>query len=312
MKLRFLAISFIIFFSIFSLAALSQSVGVSPVRINLGEVERGSIKLVNFYVISPSEETLLVKLEPERSNLDSVGRYFVTNLSEEDVTSWIKLINNPVELRPVNKTLKTIGGLIRGQREISFLIEIPNNSEPGYHAIDIKPVPLESPEITAPVGGRVIAVVSVKVLFDIIGNALRRGIILDTETGNYIGDRLEINNYFQNTGTVTISASGTQKIYDKEGNLKEVLLLAKQYVKPKEIKVFKGLLPTTRLPLEDYDVYTVIDYTSGKAEKSSTITLTTPPPTALALKAEEELFIPLLIIIIIVIFVISVIIYRRT
>ena len=312
MKFRFLTIFIIIFFVIFSLPSLSQSVGVSPVRINLGEVEGGSTKLVNFYIISPSEKTLLVKLEPERPNLDSIGKDFITNLSEEDISPWIKVINNPVELRPVNETLKTTGGLIRGQREISFLIEIPNNSEPGYHVIDIKPVPLESPETTAPVGGRVVAVVSVKVLFDIIGNALRRGIILDTETGNYIGDRLEINNYFQNTGTVTISASGTQKIYDKEGNLKEVLFLSKKYIKPREIKAFRGLLPTTGLSLGDYDVYTVIDYTTGKAEKSSTITLTTPPPTILAVKAGEEIFIPLLIIIIIVIFVISVIIYRRT
>ncbi len=312
MKFRFLIIFFIIFFVIFSIPSLSQSVGVSPVRINLGELKGGSTKLVSFYVISPSEKTLLVKLEPERSNLDSIGKNLITNLSEEDISSWIKIINNPVELRPTNETLKTTGGLIRGQREISFLVEIPNNSEPGYHAIDIKPVPLESPEATAPVGGRVVAIVSVKVLFDIIGNALRRGIILDTETGKYVGDKLEINNYFQNTGTVTISASGTQKIYDKEGNLKEVLFLSKQYLKPKEIKVFRGLLPTTGLSLEDYNVYTVIDYTTGKAEKSSTITLTAPPPTALAAKAEEEIFIPLLIIIIIVIFVISVIIYRRT
>ncbi|NIO44781.1 MAG: hypothetical protein GTN36_04485 [Candidatus Aenigmarchaeota archaeon] len=312
MKLRFLIIFLFVFFAIFSIPSLSESVGVSPVRINLGEVERGSTKLVNFYVISPSEKTLLVKLEPERSSLDSIGKYLITNFSEEDISPWIKIINNPVELRPANETLKTTGGLIRGQREISFLIEIPNNSESGYHAINIKPVPLESPETTAPVGGRVVAVVSVKVLFDIIGNALRRGIILDTETGNYVGDRLEINNYFQNTGTVTISATGTQKIYDKGGNLKEVLFLGKKYIKPKEIKVFKGFLPTTGLSLGDYDAYTVIDYTTGKAEKSSIITLTTPPPTALAVKAEEGLFIPLLIIIIIVIFVVSVIIYRRT
>ena len=62
----------IIFFTILtsiSLAQRSFTVGVSPGKVDLGKVEKGSTKLVNFYIITPSEETLLVKLEPERISL---------------------------------------------------------------------------------------------------------------------------------------------------------------------------------------------------------------------------------------------------
>jgi len=309
MKFSFLTLFFIIIFVIFSVASLSQNVGVSPGKMDLGKVEAGSTKLVTFYIITPSEESLLVKLEPERVNLDFIGNNIINNFSEEDITSWVKVINNPVELEPINETLKTTGGIIRGQREISFLIEIPKDAESGHHAIDIKPVPQEPPETIAPVGGKVVAITSIRILFDIIGTALRRGIILDTEAGKHVNNRLEIKTYFQNTGTVTISASGTQRIYNKTGKLIKELYLGKKYVKPKEIKVFTGFLPTKELNLGDYHTYTIIDYKTGKAEKSSIIELT--PPTALVIKGEEGMFIPLLLIIILVIFVISVIIYRR-
>ncbi len=131
MKVCSSIVFFILFFAIFSVTTFSSTVGVSPGKIDLGNVERRSTKLVNFYIITPSNETLLVKLEIERVNLDNIEDKIISNLSEEDITSWVKIMNNPVELKPTNNTLKTVGGLIKGQKQISFLIEIPKNAEPG-------------------------------------------------------------------------------------------------------------------------------------------------------------------------------------
>jgi len=304
MKFSSLTIFFIIFFAIFSVTSLSQDIGVSPGKVDIGKVEKGSTKLVNFYIITPSEETLLVKLEPERVNLDAIGNKIINNLSEEDMSSWVKIINNPVELKPINTT-----GVIKGQRQIGFLIEIPKNAEPGYHLVNIKPTPLMTSETIGPIGSRVVAIIPVKVLLDVIGNVIRRGVILDVETGNYVGNKLEINTYFQNTGTVTISASGTQRFYDKNGELIKEISLGSLYIEPKGIKVFKGFLSKEEISLGDYNVYTVINYKTGTAEKSSLITIPSPP-TALVTRA-EEVFIPLLVIIVVIVFVVSVIIYRR-
>ena len=167
MKISLLATFFIIFSvlsSIISFAAGSFNVGVSPGTLDLGNLEAGSTKLVDFYIITPSEEALLVKLEAEKGNLDFFSRPsykdFIYNYSEEDATPWVKVINNPVEIRPSNETLRATGGLIRGKEQISFLIDIPKNAEPGYHMLYIKPIPSASSETVGVIGSRVVALVS--------------------------------------------------------------------------------------------------------------------------------------------------------
>lgn len=316
MKISSLTIFFVIFFVLFSIisfAAKSFNVGVSPGILNLGDLKLDSTKLVDFYITTPSEETILVKLEPEKGNLDFFNKpdykNLIYNYSEEDATFWVKVINNPVEIKPSNETLKTLGGVIKGREQISFLIDVPKDAEPGYHLFYIKPIPSIPSESIGAVGGRVVAVTAVGVLLNIPGYALRKGTILDIETGNYVGNSLELKTYFQNTGTITISASAIQRIYDENGEIIKELYSGKTYVKPKEIKTFLTFLPTAGLSLKDYNVFTIVEYTTDKAEKSSVIKLISPPPTALAAKREEVLLIPLLIII--SIFVVFIIIYRR-
>jgi hypothetical protein len=105
----------------------------------------------------------------------------------------------------------------------------------------------------------------------------------------------------------TVSTTGTQKIYDKGGNLIKEINLEKSYISPKEIKTFRGFLKTNDLPLGDYYVHTAIDYKTGVAEKNSVITLT--PPTALAIEEGGNIT---WIILILIIVIISIIIYRQT
>lgn len=307
MKFGSIALVFVLFSAVFAQISFGQglNVGVSPGSIDLGEVEAGSTKLVDFYIITPSEETILVQLEPEKV-LDK--RFIGENSSEEDITPWVKIIDNPVELEPNNETLQTVGGFIKGQRQVSFLIEIPESSEPGNHVLSIKPVPIASSGSIGNVGSRVVSITSIKVFFDVIGNALRKGLILDIQQGNYNGKNLEINNYFQNTGTVSIYADGIQKIYDSDGNLVRESKLEKILVKPKEIKNFKGYFPVDEIESEDYEVYTVIDYKTGTAEKGSSIKIA--PPTAMFASSEESSPL-LLIVLIIIIFVASIIVYKR-
>jgi hypothetical protein len=306
MKFGLLVMAFFIFSAFLINISFAQNfnVGVSPGSIDLGYVEKGSTKLVDFYIITPSEETLLVKLEPERV-LDS--SFVNSNSSEEDVIKWINIINNPVELKPNNETLQTLGGLIKGQRQVSFLIEIPENAEPGEHIVSIKPVPSAYSEATSPVGSVIVAITSIKIFFDVIGDAVRNGVILDVQVGNYNGNQLELNTYFQNTGTVTLYVDGNQKIYDKDGNLVKELNLEKMFVKPKEIKTFKTFMPVDEINLEDYDVYTVIDYKTGEAEKISSIKIA--PATALLVSSESSPV--MLIVIILIIFIATIVVYRK-
>ncbi|MFH0929008.1 MAG: hypothetical protein V1818_01475 [Candidatus Aenigmatarchaeota archaeon] len=308
MKLRSLAVT-ALFFSLLMLSnrafsAPNYNVGVSPGSIDLGEVEAGTTKVVDFYIVTMSEETMLVRLDPETVIFDTVP--FKNNFSEENMLSWINIIDNPVELEPKYETLQTLGGSINSHRQVSFLINIPDDAEPGYHMIKMKPVPLATREEIGSVGSMVVAVTSVKVMFNVAGDPVRKGTILDVETGSYREGSVEMKTYFQNTGTVTISANGNQKIYDKEGKLVGTINLGKTYIAPKEIKTFRGTLKTADLPPEEYNVYTVIDYTTGKAEKSSSIELS--PATSLAIEQGGDMT---LLFLILIVLIVSIIIYRR-
>jgi hypothetical protein len=169
-------------------------------------------------------------------------------------------------------------------------------------------VPSASSDTIGPVGSVVVAITSIKVLFDVIGDAVRNGVILDVQTGNYNGRNLEMNTYFQNTGTVTLYVDGTQKIYDKDGNLVKEMNLEKMFVSPKEIKTFKSYMPIGSIDSEDYDVYTVIDYRTGQAEKSSSIKIA---PTAAVLVSAESSSSLVLVAIMLIIFAAAVLVYRK-
>ena len=296
--------------SISAMAAQSYTVGVSPGTVNLGNMDRETTKMVDFYVTTPSDETLLVRLEPQRGDIEffekSSYREYIGNCSEEDATSWIRVINNPVEIKPDSGTAASSG--IRGKELISFLLDVPEGAEPGFHIIYVSPLPSTPSETIGDVGSRVVAVTSLGVLVNVSGNAIRRGTILDVETGSYVGNRAELKTYFQNTGTVTVSAKVTNRIYNESGVVKE-LTSETQFVKPKEIRTFTTYIPSD-VAKDSYEVYTQADYKTGSTEKSSSIDLTSV--SAMAVAPGEEEGVPLIpLIAIAIVIVISVIIYRR-
>jgi hypothetical protein len=309
--MRLFALFFI--FSILLLTSISLAaeliVGVSPPVLNLGEIERGTTKIVKFYLVTPSSEPLLVSLQSEKGNLDFFTRdeykNILFNYSEEEVSGWVEFLKNPVELAPSNETLQTKGGVIKGWREISFLLNVPKNAEPGYHLVRINPYPSVPSEVLGQAGARVVAITSLSVLFNVPGDARREGLILDVVPGKYIGDRLEINTYFKNTGSVTISAKAIQTIL-KNGEAITTLSSSTELVKPNETKILKSLLPLDGISFGDYNVITSVSYTTGSTQKNSTLTISPP---LLPTFAPPPAF-PYWIIILIIIIAIAIGIYK--
>ncbi|MEM5829353.1 MAG: hypothetical protein QXU15_01220 [Candidatus Aenigmatarchaeota archaeon] len=298
----------ILLFSIPQALAVEFTVGVSPNILDLGEIEAGSTKLVKFFLVTPSSEPLLVYLEPENGNLDFFSRdqynQLLFNYSEEEVTSWVEFLSNPIELKPANETLKTRGGEIRGWREISFLLNVPREAEPGYHLLKIKPSPYVPSETLGQAGARVVAITSVTILFNLPGEIRREGVILDVTPGKHLGDRLEINTYFKNSGTVTISAKAFQGVF-KDGELIENLTSPIQFVKPGEVAILKTFLPSSKISSGEFLIATTVSYTTGSASKNSTLVIKAAPPII-----EKPVEFPLWIVIIILIVLIAVLIYK--
>jgi len=311
MKFYAFMLAFMLFFTFFAYNSLADDrffVGVSPSIVNLGELERGTTNLVKFYIVTVSEDPLLIYLEPEEGTIDFFNNHygnFIFNYSEESSIKWIKLLSNPVEIRPQNETIKTNYEAIKGWREVNFLLEVPKDAEPGYHLIKVNPNPSATPTGEGRVGTRVIAMISVSILFKVPGDAIRDGIILDTVPGGYRNDDLAIDTYFQNKGTTTITATATQKVYDNDGNFITEIQSAREILKPKEVKTLKSFLPAKDLSLGDYNVFTFVSYTTGTAYKNSTVPITAA---ALMARPEAEEF-PTWIFIVFII-LIAIVIYR--
>ncbi|MEM5773288.1 MAG: hypothetical protein QXL86_03675 [Candidatus Aenigmatarchaeota archaeon] len=303
------SLAFMIFLILIpSALAVDFTVGVSPALVDLGEVEPGSTKIVKFFLVTPSTEPLLVYLEAEDGSIDFFSRdqykNLIFNYSEEPITKWAEFLSNPIELKPSNESLKTGAGEIRGWREISFLLNVPKQAEPGYHLLRIKPSPQVPSEAIGQAGARVVAITSVGILFKVPGDAKREGIILDVTKGKYVGNRLEINTYFQNTGSVTISAKAFQSIF-KDGEAIENLTSSTQLVKPGEIVDLKTFLPLSKISNGNFEIFTNVSFTTSSASKNSTLVIEAIPP----IEKVEEIF-PFWLVILILIVLIAILIYK--
>ncbi len=284
MKRQFI-IPFILFFLLLSFSPTNSkniAIGVSPDILDLGTLERGSSELAKFYVVTPSEDTILVYLNPSEGDFGFFNRdkyrELVYNYSEEITASWLKILNNPVELEKTDDTLGLLRGNIKGYRDISLILNIPKDAEPGYHVLRVTPSSITKDEIKGQVGAQIVAVVPVRIFFNIAGEAIRQGKILDISVGRIIGGGYEINIHFLNTGTVTISARATKILFkDEHGNLVNELTSSLEYVKPGEIKVLKTYLPVEGLEYGSYSVFADVGYTTGSTQMNSIITLKPTP-----------------------------------
>jgi len=298
-----------------TLAARQFSVGVSPSLLNLGEVPYGSSKPAKFHIDTVSDETLLVYLESQPSLIDFFDRPaykdYIYNYSEEDPSGWVQTFSNPVELKPITE-LQTFGGAIKGWREVSFLVNVPKNAEPGYHLIKILPKPALPSNSLGQVGVGITALTPITLIFKTPGEAIRDGKILDITTGRYLRNGVEIYTHFLNTGTVTISAKAKKiEIYDKNGTLITTLTSDTKKVKPGEKTVLTAFIPYGILGSGEYKVSSTVDFITGKVQKNATIKLYPKVIAAPAPPAAKPLVIPWWILVVIVIIIISVIIYWR-
>ena len=294
--------------------AFAISVGVSPPVLELGELEKGSSKISRFFIVTSSDERLIVQLETAKTDAEFFykGDYnkFLVNYSEEDPSTWVEFLRNPVELVP-NDTLATQSGYIKGWREIEFYVKIPSNAEPGYHAATITPLPFFPTVYDGGVGIR--SIVAITLLMKIQGAAVREGRILDLNTGDYANNKLEVNVFFKNTGTVTINSQADSiEIYDKYGRQVGSLSSGSVLVKPGESRKFTALWDVRGLEFGEYNASAKVCYRTGCTYKQATIELYRPKVPLIYPEEKKPSEFPLWILFMIIIAIVTYIIYRRS
>jgi len=312
--INFKCLLIVIFLTLFMPRIHAQSVGVSPPFLDLGEIQPGTTKIATFYLITISEQVSLVHLSKVKGNLDFLmkdeHKAKLFNYSEEDILPWIEFINNPVELKKTDETLKTTtGARITGAREINFIINVPKNAEPGYHMgmVNFNPLAAESGKMFA-----IKAVTPLTFIFKVPGKAVREGRILDVSSGSYYNNGLLIDIFFENTGTVSMMiAPADIKIFDKNNNLIGTATSNYVYVKPGELKHMVAFWDVKDVEYGKYKVIANLDYISGYASKESTVEVYEKPEMPPARVVEKEFIFPWWVFVILIVIIAAYIYYKR-
>lgn len=277
-------------------SAIEFNVGVSPPIIDLEEVQPGEIILVKFFIVTRSDETLLVNLEPKNARVDFLNRDGYRELksiySEESVVEWVDFINNPVELDAATSDS-------RGRREINFLLNIPEDAEPGLHILTIAPIPT----VTTGGGGvfsAVVAVVNVNVLFTVAGEAERKVEVMSIAPDEFAPNskKVGITNKLKNTGTVSLTAFVTQKVFNAEGNKIDDLISQSYKLIPGQSRDFRTFIDAVIEPGE-YNIETTINFATNSTTDNFSISLI-PALEKEPITTEEEFPFTVIIILIII------------
>ncbi len=270
MKLKaLLLISIIITLSSYSFAL---SIGASPGKLDLGNVEKGEEKLVELTIFSDATSEVAVNIK----SLSFVEDYYNPNFksseinfdpyeaSQESIGSWIYFIENPVVLKPGELDTKTkYPSYITSVKKVSLIVKIPQSADPGYHSTRLSFDAVINNEGT---GAKALAITSVDIpiVFRVSGDAVRSGYISGFEVA---GNRLNIN--FYNNGTTTFIARTSTINILKDGKLVKSLSGSSTVSEPKTTKKMStnidGIEPGK------YEVYSNVVWTTGSSEKSANI-----------------------------------------
>jgi len=307
-------LSIVFFFTLFIAGVHAQSVGVSPPILDLGEIKPGESKIATFYIVTISEEVSLVQLTKVKGNLDFFNkneyRDKLFNYSEENILSWIEFINNPVEVKKTDDSLKTkTGTRIRGAKEVNFIVHISKNAEPGYHMaiINLNPLSAEPGKMFT-----IKAIAPLTFIFKVPGKAIREGRILEVSSGSYYNNGLILDIFFQNTGTVSMSALPAEiKIFGKNSSLIGIVNSPYVYTKPGELKHISALWDVKNVEYGKYNVNATINYFSGHTSKESTIEVYERPELPPARVVEKEFIFPWWVFVILIVIILAYIYYKR-
>lgn len=210
MQRKFLLI-LAVFLCIQSVSALS-SIGTAPGYTELGTIERGETREVEFYITSDASEPFELQAsysDPLYSRIFTEGSEIQQEFSRQDLGPWVNIPGNPFLIDPNDTTTRTLesGAGVSSQGTVTIEIRVPQDAEPGYRAgsLNFNPVNQDSGNTF---GSANYGIAKPSFTFRVPGEVERNIDLIDVR-GRRIGDEsAQIIAEFQNTGTVTTVMSG--------------------------------------------------------------------------------------------------------
>lgn len=258
-------------------------VGTAPGVKDLGEVERGEKRLVNFYVVTDVEDVFRIKPSVSRPQASiyrggTADRYNFgpSEASQEDVSPWIKFDKEKVRVNPATEQVVSLenGGAVNANEKVSFVLDVPEDAEPGYHAASVNLNP-KFPGGGGPgTGVSTFGLTRMVLVFRVPGVA-ERDLKISHVNGFRTGERkARIDFLLKNNGTVTTRiARAETKIYDQFGNVTGEITSGGMYLEPGDTEVVSTVWDSPEISEGNYRVRGELNYLTGNTFLDSSINL---------------------------------------
>ncbi len=288
--------------------AFAQILGTSPSRLDLGVVEPGERRLVSFYVFSRDFSDLWIKVNPlyedPLSIFSIINKKVLENVSQEDSTTWLEFIENPVKLKPLPPKIAFLKGIAKSASEVSFFLKVPENAEPGYHAIYIRPESITKLPTKTGIGISVRAFIQFPLIFYVKGVAIRKAKIIDI-VPRRVDKKLELRVITKNEGTVTL-ISRIKELKITNENTTKTFSSNWVVLKPGEIKSISITLDKSVEP-GNYTTTALLSYGTGIDIFNTTLEI----PEIYEIKEKKEVKFPLAYILLFLIILLTLIVYFK-
>ncbi len=255
-------------------AASNFNFGISPGGANEGVHEPGTSFFTSFVLVTDEEDPVDIELSHRDRGINAVRESRQQNFSEQACDDCIEFLRD-------GGLMEEAGGEdVEQWQNVEFFVNIPDDAEPGYRRIEITPHPHTESE-----GGGVglVSSVSFPVTFRVAGTAIRSGQILGMHAGRNVAGEQDIVITYFNDGTVTTRVDSEITVEAVDGN--ETVSAGSRTVPPGEEARFTATIDTDDLvnatevddiTKEPFTVHAAVDYTTGVATHTASLTPSKP------------------------------------
>ena len=243
-------------------AVFGLTIGTAPGHINFGTLYKGQKVRSSIYLLTRSTNKFLVSASTTKPHYGifmsgSKDSFIPKEASEEASEDWVNFPENPILISPDKPDIKiqlSSGGTVSADANVDFVLNVPNDAEPGYHAGAIS----LNPDSQGGEGGtrvQTLGLTRFYFWFRVDGEAKRKGKIMDILAQRTGETEARIDVLFQNTGSTTmITELENIKIFDEENNPVASIPGSTARVSPQNSKIFSTFWRGEKVKLQVADI----------------------------------------------------------
>jgi len=264
-------------------SAASTSVGTAPGTQNIGELDAGNSYEIHFYVTTRGiDSSFTIEPEFQRASASNYEREPDENgfnpheASQEDISDWIEFGQDTYSVNPNNERVTSLdgGGSVNYNEEVSYIINIPEDAEPGYHrgAVDLNPDLSGGGAGASSVSN--IGLTQYNFYFKVPGHAERDLRTMDVRSVRTGDDSARFDFIVENNGTVTtwVQRSGTT-VYNDLGEAAGEVSTGGQYIEPGQQEIISTYWNDEQVDGGEYRVRGDLNYITGNSIVDETISI---------------------------------------